>query len=117
MLAHAQESERRSELTKERRDAYVAALLVIELDLRRMRYKLSGKAEKLDEIDRYWSKGRRAEMTMEAIVAVSTFGSAQAQQFANQWRTAVESGDETALQAAAHRIQQQVRHELNPIET
>lgn len=114
MLRAGREAEREATLAKERRDAYLTVLRVVELDLRRARYKQSGKLEKLEQVERYWDKGRRVEMAMDAIIGVRAFGSEDAQRFADQWRAAVESDDENALHEAAERIRQQVRHELNP---
>jgi len=97
MLRAGREAEREATLAKERRDTYVAVLRVVELDLRRTRYKKSGKLEKLEQVERYWDKARRVEMTMDAIIGVRAFGSEDAQRFADQWRAAVESDDQNAL--------------------
>jgi hypothetical protein len=115
MLKWGREAERQATLVKERRDAYLAVLRVVELDLRRARYTRSGRLDKLEQVEAHWNKARRVEMTMDAIVGVSAFGSEDAQRFADQWRAAVESDDQNALHEAAERIRQQVRYELNPL--
>jgi hypothetical protein len=54
------------------------------------------------------------EMTMDAIVGVSVFGSREARRFSEEWLAAAGTGDDAAQQSAARRIQDQVRHGLNP---
>jgi hypothetical protein len=51
---------------------------------------------------------------MDAIVGVSVFGSREARRFSEEWLAAAGTGDDAAQQSAARRIQDQVRHGLNP---
>ncbi len=114
MLAQQQETDERASLTQARRDAYITALKYIELDRRRQRYKLEEKKEKLAEIEERWPRAERVDMLMEAVIGVSTYGSKRAQSFADEWRQAIEEGNDDALAAAARKIQEQVRRQLNP---
>lgn len=77
----------------ERRDAYFSALRVAVLDVRRLRYEQASEAEKLREVEQYWTKTKRIEMSMEALIALHAFGSDDARQFAEAWRAATETDD------------------------
>lgn len=57
MARHAEEATTRDRLTHQRRDAYVTALLVAELGLRRKRYEREGELDKLAELNQRWPKG------------------------------------------------------------
>lgn len=113
MLTQQQEADERASLTQPRRDAYMAALKYIELDRRRQRYKLEDEQDKLAQIEKRWPKDERVEMLMDAVIGVRTYGSTDAQRFADEWRQAIDEGNDDALAAAACKIQEQVRRELN----
>lgn len=113
MQEQTRENETRAWLLRERRDAYLAALTVIDLEMRRHRYKREGKSEKLQELERRWPKAERVQLSMNAVIGVSTFGSAQMQEIAREWLDAVESDGEDALTIAVQNIRDQARQELN----
>jgi hypothetical protein len=100
-LRRTREAERQMWLLRERRDAYLAALRVIDLDMRRAWYKRDGKMDKLEQLDRFWPKGERVRMSMEALIGVNTFGSDRARAFAAEWAAALEADDEAAPVRAA----------------
>ncbi|MEU1237896.1 hypothetical protein ABZ399_27345 [Micromonospora aurantiaca] len=107
-------AERQAWLLKERRDAYLAALRVIDLDLRRSRYRREGKQDKLEQVESFWPKVERVRMSMEALIGVNMFGSGAARRLADEWAVALESDDEAEPARVMRHIQDQLRRELNP---
>lgn len=112
MVTQSQEAEQRSYLRKERRDAYFAALRVAVLDVRRLQYERARKVRKLREVERYWTKTKRIEMSMEALNAVHAFGSDEARQFAAAWRVATEADDLGTMQRLVEQFRELMRAEL-----
>ncbi|MER6209095.1 hypothetical protein [Streptomyces sp. NPDC001642] len=112
MVEQSQTSERRARLLKERRDAYFAAMRVVELDIRRVRYKKDEEADKLEQLDQYWTKSKRVEMNTEALIGLHAFGSEEARGFAETWRIAAEAEDLAAMQALAQQFRHQMASEL-----
>ncbi|MFD7815524.1 hypothetical protein ACFV6E_21710 [Streptomyces sp. NPDC059785] len=112
MVARTQAAEQDAYLRTERRDAYFAALRVAVLDVRRLRYEREGKRRKLREVERYWTKAKRVEMSMEALAAVHAFGSDEACHFAEAWRVATEVDDLDAMQRLVVEFRSVMRAEL-----
>ncbi|CAL9461619.1 hypothetical protein SUDANB99_02645 [Streptomyces sp. enrichment culture] len=112
MVSETLAADRRAQLTKERRDAYFAALRVAEIDVRRLKYKQNSETEKLHLIDQYWSKSKRAEMSAEALIAVHTFGSSEARLFAEAWRDATEVEDLEEMRRLIHGFRELTRSEM-----
>ncbi|WP_433918776.1 hypothetical protein OIE50_19905 [Streptomyces canus] len=112
MVEQSQTSERRAHLLKERRDAYFAAMRAVELDIRRVRYKKEGEADKLEQLDQYWTWSKRIEMYTEALIGLHAFGSEEARGFAETWRVVAEAEDLAAMQALAQQFRQQMASEL-----
>ena len=112
MVEQSQTSERGARLLKERRDAYFAAMRVVELDIRRVRYKREGETDKLEQLDQYWTKSKRVEMNTEALIGLHAFGSEEARGFAETWRVAAEVENLAAMQALAQQFRQQMASEL-----
>jgi hypothetical protein len=112
MVAQSREAEQRSHLRKERRDAYFEALRVAVLDVRRLRYERSGKTEKLREVEHYWTKTKRIEMSMEALIALHAFGSEEARHFAEEWQVATEANDLDTMQRLVRQFGELMRTEL-----
>lgn len=112
MVDQAQVVERRSSLLRERRDAYFAVMRAVELEIRRLRYEREGENAKLDQINQYWTKSKRVEMNMEALIALHAFGSEEARRFAEAWRLAAGSEDLAAMQDLARQFRQQMASEL-----
>jgi len=117
MVSKARDEELRVWRLKERRDAYLNVLKFIELDLRRQRYERQGKQQKLAEVEKFWPKGQRVQMNMEATIGVQVFGSAEMRRLAEAWPTTAESDDYEAQIKLAEEIRQQVRRELWPEES
>ncbi|ANP53092.1 hypothetical protein AVL59_29290 [Streptomyces griseochromogenes] len=112
MVAQSREAEQHTYLRKERRDAYFEALRVAVLDVRRLRYERAGKTEKLREVEQYWTKTKRIEMSMEALNALHAFGSNEARQFAEAWRVATEADDLDTMQRLVEQFRELMRAEL-----
>ncbi|MEJ8670358.1 hypothetical protein WKI71_23840 [Streptomyces sp. MS1.AVA.1] len=112
MVRASREAERQARLTQERREAYFAALRVLDLERRRAKYKNQGKAEKLQQIETYWTKGKRIEMTTDALNALYAFGSAEVQHRATEWSAAVEEGDHEVMREVVAQFREQMRSEL-----
>ncbi|MEU1013555.1 hypothetical protein [Streptomyces sp. NPDC005890] len=112
MVAQSREAERHTYLRKERRDAYFEALRVAVLDVRRLRYERSGKTEKLREVEQYWTKTKRIEMSMEALIALHAFGSEEARRFAEAWQVATEANDLDTMQRLVREFGELMRTEL-----
>ncbi|WP_280887518.1 hypothetical protein [Streptomyces sp. LBL] len=112
MVAQSREAEQRTYLRKERRDAYFAALRVAVLDVRRLRYEHARKVRKLREVERYWTKTKRIEMSMEALIALHAFGSDEARQFSVAWRVATEANDLDTMQRLVEQFRALMRVEL-----
>ncbi|MFF2202002.1 hypothetical protein [Streptomyces sp. NPDC058145] len=112
MVAQSHEAEQRTYLRKERRDAYFAALRVAVLDIRRLRYERARKVRRLRKVERYWTKTKRIEMSMEALIALHAFGSAGARQFAEAWRVAAETDDLDTMQQLVQQFSELMRVEL-----
>ncbi|MBC2907949.1 hypothetical protein [Streptomyces cupreus] len=112
MVDQAQSAERRARLQKERRDAYFAAMRVVDLDIRRVRYKQQGKFRRLEQVEQYWTKSKRVEMSAEAEIALHAYGSDEARDFAEAWRVAAEGEDLAAMQELAENFRSQMRIEL-----
>jgi hypothetical protein len=64
----------------ERRNAYLTALRMQRLDMRRVAYQQDGETAKLEEVDHTWPKGERVRMAIEAKIAIETFGSPTARE-------------------------------------
>ncbi|MEV0714644.1 hypothetical protein [Asanoa sp. NPDC050611] len=94
----AEETARRERSIQERRDAYLAALMVCRLDMARARYERKGDDEKLAEVHRSFPKGERVRMSIEAQIAVETFGSAAARRATALWADAAGVGEERMRQ-------------------
>ncbi|WP_329138145.1 hypothetical protein [Streptomyces sp. NBC_00670] len=112
LVAQSQQAEQRAYLRKERRDAYFAALRVAILDVRRLRYGQARKVRKLREVERYWTKTKRIEMSMEALIALHAFGSDDARRFATEWRVATEADDLDTMQRLVGQFRELMRLEL-----
>ncbi|WP_143688221.1 hypothetical protein [Streptomyces sp. 3214.6] len=84
----------------------------VELEIRRLRYEREGENAKLDQINQYWTKSKRVEMNMEALIALHAFGSEEARRFAEAWRLAAGSEDLAAMQDLARQFRQQMASEL-----
>lgn len=112
LLSQTQDFDAREPMLRDRRDAYLAALRCIDLDLRRRRYELEGRFTDLQQIEQLWPKAERVRMKNEALVSVNAFGSLQLIAFADEWCSARASVDDRLLHYTASRIRDQVRHEL-----
>ncbi|MFM9699187.1 hypothetical protein [Streptomyces europaeiscabiei] len=112
MVRESREAERQARLTQERRDAYFAALRVLDLERRRAKYKNEGKTEKIEQIEIYWTKGKRIEMTTDALNALHAFGSAEVQRRAAEWSVAIEEGDHEVMREVVVQFREQMRIEL-----
>ncbi|MYT70368.1 MULTISPECIES: hypothetical protein [unclassified Streptomyces] len=112
MVDRSQTAERRSYLRIQRRDAYFSALRVAVLDVRRLRYEQTGKTDKLDEVEQYWTKTKRIEMSMEALISVHAFGSNEARQFLEEWRAATEADDLAFMQQLVEQFRELIRGEF-----
>ncbi|PRX63312.1 hypothetical protein B0I32_111308 [Nonomuraea fuscirosea] len=116
MVGAAKDEELRVWRLKERRDAYLEILKVVELDLRRRRYQRDGEDRKLAELEQTWPEKLRARMGVEAVVGVQVFGSAGLRELAESWRAAAEKGDYATMVILAEQLRGQVRRELGPRE-
>ncbi|MEV5895806.1 hypothetical protein [Nonomuraea fuscirosea] len=116
MVGAAKDEELRVWRLKERRDAYLEVLKVVELDLRRRRYQRDGEERKLAELEQTWPEKLRARMGVEAVVGVQVFGSASLRELAESWRAAAEKGDYATMVILAEQLRGQVRRELGPRE-
>ncbi|MCX5009207.1 hypothetical protein OHB05_42590 [Streptomyces sp. NBC_00638] len=112
MLARTQQAERRARLWQERREAYFGALRVIDLDLRRERYKELGQLQKLQEVEGHWTKVRRVELTTEAATALWAFGSDTVRDLAARWITASDADNVAEMRQIALEFRAAVRREL-----
>jgi hypothetical protein len=112
MVDQSQAAEHRARLQKERHDAYFAAMRVVDLDIRRVRYKQEEMLGALAQIEQYWTKSKRVEMYTEAEIALYAYGSDEVRGFAEAWRVAVEDEDLGAMQELADRFRSQMRAEL-----
>jgi hypothetical protein len=93
-LAQRSEAERdRSRIIAERRDAYLAALLIARIDLRRAELATNADKESLAKLDRTWSLRRRQEMAMDARVRLEVFGTGKASARLNEWMKAYDKQD------------------------
>ncbi len=112
MLAQTQQAERRARLWHERREAYFGALRVIDLDLRRERYKELGMLDKLREVEGHWTKAKRVELTTEAATALWAFGSDRVRDLATRWITASDADNVAEMRQIALEFRATVREEL-----
>lgn len=112
MLARTQQAERRARLWHERREAYFGALRVIDLDLRRERYKELGMLDKLREVEGHWTKAKRVELTTEAATALWAFGSDQIRDLAARWISASDADNVAEMRQIAIEFRATVRQEL-----
>jgi len=96
----------------ERRDAYLSAMRCVRLDIQRLKYKEKGEDSKLDKIEETWPKGERVRMAIEARIAVETFGTSEASDFAQDLLDAMSMGDRATLQKAYERFVSVVRRDL-----
>ncbi|MGW1530971.1 hypothetical protein [Streptomyces aureus] len=112
MLVLTQQAERRARLWQERREAYFGALRVIDLDLRRERYKELGQLNKLYEVEGHWTKVKRVELTTEAATALWAFGSDPVRELAAHWIRASDADDVTEMRRIALEFRAAVRREL-----
>ncbi|MEV4078903.1 hypothetical protein AB0J43_01250 [Nonomuraea fuscirosea] len=116
MVGAAKDEELRVWRLKERRDAYLEILKVVELDLRRRRHQRDGEDRKLAELEQTWPEKLRARMGVEAVVGVQVFGSAGLRELAESWQAAAEKGDYATMVILAEQLRGQVRRELGPRE-
>ncbi|MEU8397669.1 hypothetical protein AB0C28_20945 [Nonomuraea sp. NPDC048892] len=116
MVGAAKDEEARVWRLKERRDAYLEVLKVVELELRRQRYARDGEDRKLAELEQTWPEKQRARMGVEAVVGVQVFGSAGLRELAESWRVAAENGDYATMVILGEQLRGQVRRELGPRE-
>ncbi|MGW1608956.1 hypothetical protein ACWCQZ_06030 [Streptomyces sp. NPDC002285] len=112
MLVHTQQAERRAQLWHERREAYFGALRVIDLDLRRERYKELGMLDKLHEVEGHWTKVKRVELTTEAATALWAFGSDHVRDLAARWIIASDADNVAEMRQIALQFRAAVRQEL-----
>ena len=110
LTRHADDTARRDRSVQERRNAYLAVLMVGRLDIARAGYERKGELEKLAEVHRSFPKGERVRMAIEARIAVETFGSADAVRALEAW-SAAEAGEGPMNEAYA-RFVALVRAEL-----
>ncbi|GAA1859606.1 hypothetical protein [Asanoa iriomotensis] len=94
LTQRTEDAARRERSIQERRDAYLAALKVCRLDLARARYERKGDDEKLAEVHKSFPKGERVRMSIDAQIAVETFGSVAARRATARWADAAGEGEE-----------------------
>lgn len=111
LTRRAEETARYERSVRERRDAYLAALKVCRLDLARERYARRGDDEKLAEVHKSFPKGERVRMSIEARIAVDTFGSEDARRANALWSQAVADG-EVRMREVYEQLVAMVRAEL-----
>ncbi len=112
MARRTEEAATRDRLMQERREAYIAALVAMELSLRRNRYEQEGKLGKLADLDRRWPKGKRVQMEMEAVIGLETYGSPQARELLGKWNETAADGDETRMRTVRSELVDLARREL-----
>jgi hypothetical protein len=100
MTSRTEERADRERLVRERRDAYLAALQILRIGVRRRVYLRNGAIEKLQEVDRIWPKGERVRMTIDAFVRVDAFGSFEAQRLAARWLQVADTLNEESMNEA-----------------
>lgn len=86
MAARSEEGAQIERLVREKREAYLALLRLIGLALRHERYRREGAVDQLRALEGIWPKGERVRMTIDSVVAVEVFGSAEAREIVEQWR-------------------------------
>ncbi|WP_217179148.1 hypothetical protein [Streptomyces sp. AC495_CC817] len=112
MVRESREAERQVRLTQERRDAYFAALRVVDLETRRVKYKNQGNEDKLRQVEEYWPKSKRIEMIADALNALHAFGSDEARRHAVAWGAALEEGDHQKMGDVIEQFRAQMSSEL-----
>ncbi|WP_157245383.1 hypothetical protein [Nonomuraea typhae] len=112
LLAESREADARERLLKERRDAYLAILRIIEISRKCEKYRIRNETEKLRQLDEWWPRSERARMEIEATTALRAFGSDAIQAMAEGWIAARIDGDYAVLNVRTRALRQQVRDEL-----
>jgi hypothetical protein len=102
----------REKVTQERRDAYLAALRVARLELARKKYRRTGEAEKLADVEEKWPKGERVRMWIDARILIEAFGSVDARDYSERCSAASGAGDEKQMMEVYEDMLKLVRAEL-----
>ncbi|ONF72164.1 hypothetical protein [Amycolatopsis keratiniphila] len=112
-MAHrTEEAATRDRLALERREAYLTALLVAELGLRRKRYERERKLDKLAELDQTWPKGKRVQVEVDAVIGLEIYGSPQSRELLGRWNMAATDEDEARMRTIRDAMVALARKEL-----
>lgn len=85
MARREEEKAAQKRVLEERKIAYITALELASIDLRRARYKRDGRQDKLDQVEQKWPKGERVQMSIQITTGIELYGSPTVRRYFQQW--------------------------------